>query len=164
MRKLIGATIFVVAALLVPASTQALDIVPTDAFLQDQAPTTTSQSEIYDEIEALDPTLDINAGTIIDDIDGSENPNQTVDLTGGQYLLVKDGNSFPAWYLFDLADLGWTGPGEEINLIGFWGDKGAISHVSSFGTFTSSPDGGTTLSLLGLGMLGLGYLKRRFVA
>jgi hypothetical protein len=45
------------------------------------------------------------------------------------YLIVKDGNSTPARYLFDLAN--WDGL-ETIALTGFWLGKGSISHVAIF--------------------------------
>ena len=47
------------------------------------------------------------------------------------HLLVKDGNSDPAWYLFDIT--GWDGK-STIELLNFWkGVRGAISHVTIYG-------------------------------
>jgi len=70
------------------------------------------------------------------------------------YLLVKDGNQSPAWYLFDIG--GWDGT-ESISLKGFWPQQGAISHVAIYG------DGGKNvvpapgpLALLSIGLVGLG--------
>jgi hypothetical protein len=79
-------------------------------------------------------------------------------LTGQMYLFVKDGNESPAWYLFDLTALAWDGQ-ETLELSGFWPAQGAISHVSLFGA-TSVPEP-ATLSLLGMGLLGLAALRRR---
>jgi hypothetical protein len=80
-------------------------------------------------------------------------------ISGAEYLLVKDGNSKPAWYLFDIG--GWDGK-ETIELSNFWPGKGAISHVAIFGGGgTSVPDGGATAVLLGLGVLGLASLRRK---
>jgi len=70
------------------------------------------------------------------------------------YLLVKDGNAVPAWYFYDVS--AWNG----IDLLkgqGFWPNQGGISHVSLYGV----PDGGVTAFMLGLGVLGVGYMARR---
>lgn len=79
----------------------------------------------------------------------------SVDVTGYEYLLAKYGagggqqESF-VWYVGDLSGVHSISP------------TAALSHVSLFnGTSTSVPDGGATLGLLGLGMMGLGYLRRR---
>lgn len=78
------------------------------------------------------------------------------------YLAVKDGNHTPGYYFYDLS--GWDGM-ESIQLLGFWPDGGAISHVSIWGggTATSVPEPGT-LALLGLGLLGFGLVRRGVTA
>jgi hypothetical protein len=74
------------------------------------------------------------------------------------FLLVKDGNQTPAWYLFDLS--GWDGM-EDLVLTGFWPNQGAISHVSLYGgTSTTVPEPGTLL-LLGSGLVGLALYGRK---
>jgi hypothetical protein len=67
------------------------------------------------------------------------------------WLLVKDGDHSPAWYLFNISD--WTGV-EAIHLQGFWSSGGAISHVSIYGgpPGTSVPAPGP-LGLLTIGLL-----------
>ncbi|MGQ9663177.1 MAG: hypothetical protein ACUVWX_12685 [Kiritimatiellia bacterium] len=75
------------------------------------------------------------------------------------YMLVKDGNQSPSWYLFNLRSAGWDGQ-EDLELRGFWPAKGSISHVTIYGGGTSIPDGGTTLTLLGLALLGLGTARK----
>jgi hypothetical protein len=90
----------------------------------------------------------------------------TIAYTGGDivgpnaWLLVKDGAQEPAWYLFDLTDLGWNGM-ETLELSGFWPQQGAISYVALYGNAERVPEPATML-LLGFGLLGLGGLKRRF--
>ena len=79
-------------------------------------------------------------------------------ISDAQYLLVKDGNHEPAWYLFSLS--AWDGQ-EDITLSGFWPNGGAISHVAIFGGRTSVPDGGATAALLGLGVAGLAAFRRK---
>jgi len=78
------------------------------------------------------------------------------------WLLVKDGNHSPGWYLFNLTALGWNGI-EDLNLTGFWPNQGAISHVTMYGGggMPGVPDGGATLGLLSLAMLGLNRLRQR---
>jgi hypothetical protein len=97
----------------------------------------------------------------------------TITYVGGSivappsWLLVKDGNAEPAWYLFHLNDgvVGWDGT-ETLVLENFWaGTTGAISHVTLYGTpGTSVPDGGMTLAFLGAALFGLETLRRRLRA
>lgn len=83
------------------------------------------------------------------------------------YLLVKDGNQDPAWYLFNLTALGMsTVSGEDITLDNFWPQNGAISHVALYsggggGGQTGVPDGGSTVALLGLGLAALALVRRK---
>jgi hypothetical protein len=74
------------------------------------------------------------------------------------WALVKDGNSSPAWYLFDLTALGWNGT-DTLEFLGFWPDQGAISHVTLYGG-SVIPDGGSVAILLGLGLMGLAGVRR----
>ncbi len=90
-----------------------------------------------------------------------------ITYTGGpvlgdtRFMLVKDGNQQPAWYLFNLTALGWNGT-EDLVLSGFWPGNGAISHVTLYGgTGTSVPDGGATMALLGLSLLCVEGLRRK---
>jgi len=70
-----------------------------------------------------------------------------------------EGQADPDWAAFDL---------DPLTISGLWaiynsgaGDQ-SLSHASLYGLpGTSVPDGGATLGLLGLGMLGIGYLRRR---
>jgi hypothetical protein len=83
-----------------------------------------------------------------------------MSLFGG-YLLVKDGNQTPAWYLFDLGTRGWNGE-EIIKLKNFWPDQGAISHVSLYSGESAAPvPEPTTMLLIGTGIAGLAATGRR---
>jgi hypothetical protein len=89
----------------------------------------------------------------------------TIVYTGGlavgptAYLLVKDGNAAPPWYLFNLTALGWNGTA-TLELQSFWPQQGAISHVTLYGSTASVPEPGL-LALMGLGLTGIGFSLRR---
>ena len=81
------------------------------------------------------------------------------------YISIKDGNQEPALYVFSLSD--WLGT-DDITLLDFWPDQGAISNVALWGGIDSNvyepqssvPEPGT-LTLFGLSLLGLGLFGRR---
>ncbi len=74
-------------------------------------------------------------------------------------LIVKDGNSLAAQYLFDLGS--WDGM-ESIEISGFWPDKeDAISNVAIWGGMSTDVSEPGTLVLLGLGIMGLGISGKR---
>jgi hypothetical protein len=110
---------------------------------------------------------DSDVGALAD----SYNTSFNGDLSGGSityvggpflgnpiYLLVKDGDQIPAWYLFDIQD--WNGT-ETITLSGFWPDNGSISHVSIYGDNIQVPEP-SSLLLLGSGILAFGFAGRRW--
>jgi len=80
------------------------------------------------------------------------------------YLLVKDGNHDPIWYVFNLSDLpggySWNGT-DTIVLQGFWPKQGAISHVALFGPAVSTPEP-SSLLLISTGIVGVLLIRRRF--
>ncbi len=70
--------------------------------------------------------------------------NALIEWLGGnfigsaaKYLLVKDGNHNPAWYLFNISD--WNGQ-DDLVMEGFWPQQGAISHVTIYGDNGDNPD------------------------
>ena len=81
-------------------------------------------------------------------------PVTDLNVSNYTYLLAKYGNTAYVWYVADLTLVTITS-----NLSGV---QNGLSHYALFnpGTVTT-PDGGTTLGLLGLGLMGLGYLRRR---
>jgi hypothetical protein len=81
----------------------------------------------------------------------------SIDVTGYSYILAKygssaSGNQSHVWYVGGLTGV-ITVP---LNI----GSSGEISHISRF-TYTSVPDGGTTLMLLGTALIGLGAMRRK---
>lgn len=94
-------------------------------------------------------------------VEPAEEPNfkdetgdvDTIDVTGWSYLVAKYGNTSHVWYVGDLS-------GEVDVPLNDGSQGGGQSHVSLYGQ-ASVPDGGATAGLLGLAMLGLGYLRRR---
>lgn len=179
MKKLI--TILVGTMLAIGVQAQALVILPGDA---DYYGNQTGVSEIESAISALGVTL--GSELYKQDVDGPETgllagsytteffntPTDPSDATiswvtgtpiigDPKYLLVKDGNQEPAWYLFDLTNspLVWDGM-ETLSLNDFWPKQGAISHVSLYGTSVPVPEPGTMM-LLGVGMFGLAIFGKR---
>jgi hypothetical protein len=97
------------------------------------------------------------------------NPGDPYIIGNPLYLLVKDGNHDPIWYIFDLLhldlnedeipDYAWNGT-DTIKLQGFWPAQGTISHVGIYGPTTSVPEPATML-LLGAGLVSLAAFGRK---
>jgi hypothetical protein len=103
--------------------------------------------------------------------DGSPDP-----VMDANWLVVKDGNHDPRWYLFDLSasGLNWNGTdtiqvGDANNLL--WPRGGSISHVHFLGSVKNcdNPQGceptevpePQALALIGLGLIGMYAARRR---
>lgn len=67
------------------------------------------------------------------------------------YMLIKDGNNTPIWYLFDIS--AWDGT-STLSGSGFWPENGSISHVSVFGVQAAIPEPATIAVWAMLGMAG----------
>jgi hypothetical protein len=79
-------------------------------------------------------------------------PSGSINVTGWTWLYVKYGGGAYVWYVGNLSGV--------ISVPTDGGEFGGQSHYALYNA-TNVPDGGATLGLLGLGMLGLGYLRRR---
>jgi PEP-CTERM motif len=60
--------------------------------------------------------------------------------------------------VFDISS--WNGT-ESIDLQGFWPNRGAISNVAIWGAETTSVPEPASLALLGLGLIGMGAMRRK---
>jgi hypothetical protein len=79
---------------------------------------------------------------------------------GECYVAVKDGNNDPRYYFYDISTL-WDGQ-EDLVFSNFWSNgPGAISHISIWGVSAVEVPEPGTLGLLGLGLLGLAYSRKR---
>lgn len=112
--------------------------------------TTCSQapSELCDRIGST-----LAAGALSDAVAAGtfkEDPTDgTVNVTGFLWLLAKYGGESRVWYVGNLSG------NQSV-------PTAALSHISLYNPGgVTVPDGGATLGLLGLGMMGLGYLRRR---
>ena len=83
-----------------------------------------------------------------------------------EYAIAKYDGQNAGYILFYLPAFGYTIPNEPFN---FWsagpGQEWEVSHIIPLNgiprEITEVPDGGATLGLLGLGLMGLGYVRRR---
>jgi hypothetical protein len=85
----------------------------------------------------------------------------SVDCSVACYLLVKDGATSPARYLFNLALSPFTWDGQMVlNLAGFWDGPGSISHVAIFGGMSPVPVP-AAFWLFGTALIGFIGISRR---
>lgn len=83
------------------------------------------------------------------------NVSTDLDVSNWTYLLAKYGNTAYVWHVADLTTVTVTSS--------LAGEQNGLSHYALFnpGGTVTTPDGGATLGLLGLGLMGLSYLRRR---
>ncbi len=137
-------------------------------YLLDMGTGTTSASKMYtrsalacgDTIECVDVTA-TGADRINHDPDKNIIADLTnLDLSSWTYLLAKHGTASYVWYVAGQKDVTLLEKHSPV-------EKRGLSHFTLFNPITLTPDtqtvpdGGATLGLLGLGMVGLGYLRRR---
>lgn len=140
-------------------------------------PSEEQQAAYINQLVSMGPgqttTIGDNDFSTVDGIDCSDCPDANDEGTskvedgsfsdilvnGWTYIIAKydqeDGGSF-VWYLGDLSSTDFVTLPSEMG-------GHDISHYTLFksGQPQTIPDGGATLGLLGLAMLGLGYLRRR---
>lgn len=88
--------------------------------------------------------------------DGNLDPY--INVSAGAWLIVKNGNSDPNWYLYNLRALNWNGT-DNIILSNFFSGSGSISHLDILGP--SPVPEPATLLLLGSGLVGLAGFRRK---
>lgn len=109
------------------------------------------------------------------DFAGSYEMTWALDATGGTlswledtsfivcgecYVAVKDGAIDPRYYFFDISD-DWNGT-DDLVFSGFWSEgNGSISHISIWGNTAVEVPEPSTLGLLGLGLMGVAYSRKR---
>ena len=74
------------------------------------------------------------------------------------FLLVKDGNATPTYFVFDLGL--WNGTTDTIFMEDFWLGGGGISNVVIYGNISNVPEPGM-VGLLSIGLLGMVATRRR---
>ncbi len=141
------------------------------------APYLGSASELYKQNfnGAEEGALSLNYNTSFTGASGDPS-GASIQYSGGNFiggtsfLLIKDGNHQPWWYLFNLTGLGWNGT-DALALENFWPAGGSISHVTLYGTSTPArsttstavPDSGASGWLLAGGLVLLSYARRWLV-
>jgi len=181
-RSFLGFMLISIVLVLASSQSQALVLTPSDATsstainsnLTTLAEINAAFSTSYTDLALLwkgetDSAPTGQDGSLADsylwDVDSPANSG-TIEYVEGQdtascptcVLIVKDGRSDPAQYLFDLGS--WDGM-EDIVLSGFWSEKeDAISNVALWGDSTSVAEP-SALMLMSLGLLGLVFSAKR---
>jgi hypothetical protein len=115
---------------------------------------TTTAWDFNGTVSALGSTDNVN--TNLDN--GSPNPDFYNTISGFEYVLGKYGNAAVVWYLGGaefVIPLTLDVPG---------GQGDGLSHWIAFNPGSKVPDGGATVVLLGLGLVGMSFIARRRLA
>jgi len=125
--------------------------------------------EVY-KADQVDDSLPDESGSFADDYTTVFTPNNDPEdalitwdgpdsiVCPNCFVLVKDGNSNPSWYLIGIND--WDGM-MDLDLQNFWPSNGAISHVSIWTQPVPVP---AAVWLFGSGLIGLVGVARKKAA
>jgi VPDSG-CTERM motif len=91
--------------------------------------------------------------TLVDASVDQAPPGGPINVTGYEWLYAKYGGDSHVWWI--------GGLGAGVIIPPSNGTNNDLSHYALFNATGRTPDGGATLGLLGLGVLALGYLRRR---
>lgn len=136
-------------------------------------PQPSGNQDEYDNVQNLidlwngGGSLSLNGRTFVKGTGGSSIPSPAPDLDGLGTQEAENGHTYQvngAEYILGkyanlIAHLWYVGGETEVTLPS---DIQGLSHITRFNATTRNvPDGGTTLALLGLSLLGVGALRQR---
>ncbi len=121
---------------------------------------------VYGRTTNFQPPAGLPTATDIAAVQSPSGPsNLGIDITGYRYLLGKYGNADYVWFvgsLSGLANIPLLSNSSWDTTIRGNADGHGLSHWAVFNPTAQVPDGGTTVTLLGLGLIGLASIRRLF--